>query len=169
VCVIVMVACLAAWAYRGAGRVRRGGVLCIGLIVVGAGLFTAARWVITTRATGQAYSGKTWTESETIRRIRALPANMSICTNDAFAVYFLTGRRPFGVPVRFDPMSNRPNPGYALEMRGLRDRLDRDGGVLVWWRFDGPSCLASEREILGRMDLRVLFDGPDGRIYQMRH
>jgi hypothetical protein len=165
ICVVILIAAAVTAAWRRAGRAARRVLAWASLAVLAGTMCAAVPWVQITRADGLGYGARAWTQSGTAERLHALPMGVPVFTNDQFAVYYLSGRRAYGLPVRFDPMSNRPSPEFEPRMRALRDSLARGGNVLIYWRSKGPSCVATEEQILRRVGLVVTYEGEDGCIY----
>jgi hypothetical protein len=109
-------------------------------------------------------STTSWADMGTIRWLQSLPPDIPIYTNAGMAVHFWTGRRTFGLPVKFDPMSNRPNMDYQKQMSALRDGLRQPGSALVLFRNPWPVYYPGEMELRREIDLVVVFEEPQGKV-----
>jgi hypothetical protein len=158
---------LAAARHRGLGRAQvalAAGTALIGLAYIqqsGA----AARDL--SRAT-DGYRAKQWRRSETVRALRSLPPRVLIYSNAPEAVYLLAGRRAETVPVRVDPLTDRPLARYRAALERERSRLRKRPGVVAFFEDVHRRYLPSEEEVARRLGVRVVVQAADGAVYARR-
>jgi len=95
--------------------------------------FRAVNWFAITRGDAQGYAGRSWTESDTIARIRSLPADAAIYSNGHDAIYYLTGRRAIYLPQKVNMITGRANENYEAQLKQIAADLQAGGGVLVYF------------------------------------
>ncbi|MEI7836811.1 MAG: hypothetical protein WCK05_10440 [Planctomycetota bacterium] len=167
VCAVVAGCVMVASIYRVCGRKERlliAGSACALLVT---GVSATACWVLESRREGLGAT-RSWMHSETMRKVAALPPDTSIYTNAGMGVHFQTGRRAFGVPVKFDPISGTPNSRYEWEMRCLREGLKKPGSVLVLFPGFWLKYTADTGELRRAVDLETVFQDARGAILQSR-
>lgn len=166
-CAVVAGAVLAANLYRAGGRGERLLLACTACALLAVGGSAAGRWVLDSRREGLA-APRSWMHSEAMRAVAGLPPEAPIYTNAGMAVHFQTGRRAFGLPVKYDPMSRAPNPRYELEWQALREGLARPGSVLALFPGYWPGYLPTRPELRALPGLVVVWEEPRGVILQFR-
>jgi hypothetical protein len=141
-----------------AGAVRIGADIVIGLFL----LFTIREGYLkvqSLKADGQGYAARGWAGSALIEAVRELPSQVPIYTNELDAIYLLTGRAAFQVPIRWDPMLDAPRRDYPEQLALMRERMREQGGALVLFASFArqASFLGTEKDLTQglRVDLRT--------------
>ena len=137
-------------------------------LLVGAYADAALMWIRHAHDEGLEYGARVWQESDTLRKVTALPSGVSIYSNGQDIVTLVTGRLADELPNKVVLPTGRPNPTYQVERDAMRDRL-RTGAVLVYlnritWR---SSLYGSEAELKDELHLRLRAAGADGSIYDV--
>jgi hypothetical protein len=84
------------------------------------------------RRNGIGYTSKSWRESEIIRRVRRLPADLPIVTNEPAAVTFLTGRQSLWISEALGRPVVDPSQRYGDSAPDdLGQTVFRQGGALA--------------------------------------
>jgi hypothetical protein len=129
---------------------------------------TAVRGVsagIHLRADGQGYASRDWQGSAIVQWVRELPDPVTVYSNELNALYLLTGRQAYQVPIRWDPVVAAPRQDYPQQLAAMRERIADQGAVLVL--FDTlagqQGVLPSEAELT--QGLSEIFRARDGAIY----
>jgi hypothetical protein len=137
------------------------------IILAGHVLRTAIRTEDTFRS-GYGYSSVAWSRSPTLAWIAALPSSDVIYSNGPDAVAYVIGRPAHFTPHHVLLRTGEPDPAYPYprQVADLRQSLSIPGTYVVFldrvdWRF----YLASERELVRTLNLRLVASEPDGRIY----
>lgn len=151
------------------GRSAAGAVRIVAGIVIGLFLLFTIREgylkVQSLRADGQGYAGRGWAGSALIEAVRELPPQAPIYTNELDAIYLLTGRAAFQVPIRWDPMLDAPRRDYPEQLALMRERLEEQGGALVLFAsFARQAGFLGSEEDLTR-GLSVVLRADEGVMY----
>ena len=117
---------------------------------------------------GHGYAAPRFDDSPTLAAVRALPPGVPLLTNAADLVYFKTGRRAAQVPVARWPRSDKPNVNRFAQIREAGDwAREGDARVVFFDLIERDDHLASEETLLQKLDLRLVLETPDGRIYRV--
>lgn len=143
----------------------------IGTILASFVVLTAARGVgkvLQLRADGQGYAGRGWRDSQLVGWVREHAEEGPIYSNELDALYLLTGRQAFQVPIRWDPVRAAPREDYEKQLAAMRERIARQGAVLVLFDTlaEQQGALPSEAELVS--GLRVIVRASDGVVYAAR-
>lgn len=168
---LVTLACLLASRLRlgaGAGRAQKLTAALLCALLTGSHLARGSRWARAAARDGQNYASRAWRDSETIARVRSLPAGTHVFTNGQDAVYFLAARSASAVPARVVRGTGRANPDYQSELEAVRARMREEGGVLVYLRgmSERDWFTPAEDELRESLSLRLLAECGDGAIYE---
>lgn len=152
-----------------AAAVRRGGLRRLLALAALAGLLlsygvrTAVR-VERLRYDAPGYSTGGIRNSPTLAALMEMPPETVIYTNEPEAVYYVTGRGAYMIPLRYDAVTTRDVPDYPEKLAAMRAALLDGGAVLVV--FDTlarrPEAAPLEEMAAG---LVLLYRGSDGAIY----
>jgi len=165
---LVLVACASAelWNRWAGSRSRRIILACVVSSLAVAYLCRGVQWVSQTRANGLGLAGRVWRESETMGRVRALPAGMLIFTNAPAPLMLATGRSVVSIPPKVDPATGKANPDYLPSIIHMQQRLIDEQGVLIC--FDHPpwGVFPAANEINRLIPMECLCRCRDGTIYR---
>jgi 4-amino-4-deoxy-L-arabinose transferase-like glycosyltransferase len=103
-----------------------GGVV---LLSLGYASLSASRVVASRQGLG--FVSPSWRESETIALVRGLPAGLRLYSNEAFPIYFLTGRLVSWVPERVDPVKGAERVGYRDQLAAMRAKVAAGSAALI--------------------------------------
>ena len=118
------------------------------------------------RTSGLGYAAPQWRNSSTLDAIRRLDPDRRMYSNGWDVVLLYTGRRATLVPAKRSAIMDSENPRLEHELGKMRDDLRDRGAVLVLFRHVGRSNLLGERELTGRLNLRLLASFDDGTLYE---
>ena len=117
---------------------------------------------------GYGYSTPLFNDSPTLAAVRALPPSVPLLTNAADFVYFKTGRRAAQVPIVRWPRSDKPNVNRFAQIRETGDwARERDPRIVFFDIIDRDGYLVSEETLLQKLELELVTELPDGRIYRV--
>jgi hypothetical protein len=113
------------------------------------------------------YLSKEWTESETLRQVRARPDARPVYSNDPRPIYLHLRRQAETVPARYSATARIPNEQFDQELRRMANHLTPEGLVVYFDRSSQtfPS-LPPEDYLAERLRLKLVVDCADGAIYQ---
>ena len=123
-------------------------------------------WVAHGYNEGWGLASKTWQQSEILQSVRALRPETPIYSNGHDVIFFLTGRFAWRIPNRINPNVRQANSSYSSQLLEMRDRLESDGGVVVYFRSFSRWYQPTEQELESELQLRAVTQSADGAIYQ---
>jgi hypothetical protein len=140
---------------------------CLALLLA-AQLQSSANWLRFSYQNGIGYAARAWRESQTLNRLKRMPATV-LFSNAPDVLYTLLNKRAVMVPRKTHADTNLPNRQYLTQVAELRRWLKEDRGLLVYfyavdWRWYLPAAAELERIL----SLDVLARENDGVIYQAR-
>ena len=159
--------CTAQGALSRTATVRPARVI-IGTILASFVVLTAARGVgkmLQLRADGQGYASRGWRESHLVGWVREHPEEGPIYSNELDALYLLTGRQAYQVPIRWDPVRAEERVDFPEQLARMRERIAGEGAVLVLFNSlaSQQAFLPSEAELAE--GLLPAFQASDGVVY----
>jgi len=83
------------------------------------------------RESGYGFASRGWRNSEAIEWIRNLDGDPTLATDEAMAVYYLSGVPAIQLPERLDPVKQVERAEYAQELQGVLDLLENPNGYLI--------------------------------------
>jgi hypothetical protein len=108
---------------------------------------------------GTGFNSEMWKSSEAMAFVKALPDDVLIYSNGPDAITYLIGRQTAMIPRR------RSSP---KEMEAMMKRLQETNGYLVYFsQITWRAYLPSTEELKQHAELRAVYDGRDGTIYQV--
>ena len=115
---------------------------------------------------GVGFGSLDWRRSETMRRVKELPANAPIYSNARDAIYILTGRVTRWIPAPVNAETREPRQDYLSRIEEMRTALRAEGASLVWfdrvdWRWYLPNRPALHR----RLPVRRVSNLLDGEVW----
>lgn len=167
VCLLVAGGSLAGPIYRACGPGERAMMACSAAALVLTGAWAAGAWGLDSRQ-HSGTAAASWMYSDTMHTVAALGPDVAVYTNAGMAVQYQTGRRVFGLPTKFDAMSERPRAEYRAEMAALGEGLRKPGSLLVLFRPFWPAYYPSEEEIRREIPLATVHEEPRCVILEAR-
>jgi len=167
---LILVLILAWRLYRSSKvtRTARIGLVMVALILAGSYGLRAARWFERTRRDGQGYASRQWRESETIAKLRLLPAGAPIYSNGYDAIHYLTGQPALYLPEKVIHGTGRANQNYQSELDRMQRDLREHKGVVVYFNtLPERWFLPSESELKTLLPLTEIAKGSDGSIWKV--
>jgi hypothetical protein len=122
---------------------------------------------------GTRLTGRFWKNSETIAKVRTLPLDTLIYTNEPTAVYILTGRTAFRLPRKYSRKDvrkheiSKTNEKYISALSRVRKKMISQNGYLVLLGRQHKWYHVPEDELKERLSLRLVEKFSDGAIYQV--
>lgn len=151
-------------------RFHRLAVFPLGLILVVlslGNLWKGSSWVIRSQADGIGLTSLKWRQSEMIQNIDQLPVEATISSNAPETVYLHTGRRTQFLPRGINSVTQSANTNYEAEMRQLEELLERNRAYVAYFTTLQRSSKEEESQLVKDLNLCILFNGLDGRIYTL--
>jgi 4-amino-4-deoxy-L-arabinose transferase-like glycosyltransferase len=145
----------------------RTGTIIIVLLILGAisnNIVKSSELLTEMRLKGLGFTGRRWQSSETIEGVKELPIEGVLYSNEAFPIYFITGRPASWIPEKGDSVLGQENNAYDQKIEMMKAAIEETGGALVI--FDSrmnPSVYGSEDELT--LGLVLWKDTSDGAIY----
>jgi len=147
-------------------RAIRIALVILAMIFAASYSLRGARWFVHARQDGQGYASRAWKESETIARVKNLPAGVSIYSNGYDAIYYLTGRPAICLPEKISHNTGLPNPNYQTEVEKMGTALKEYNALLVYFHtLPERSFLPSEAELVQQLNLRRVESNRDGSVF----
>jgi len=145
------------------GGARRALALAIGVVLLAVPAVRAVAWVGGRREQALGFTSERWQASPLLGAVRGLPPDAVVFTTDTAVVYWITGRVPRPLPLRFDPHTLDANPDYRAELQRMGRDLQASGGAVAL--FDPmPPHLPSEAELRKLLGLVTAGEFADGRL-----
>ena len=117
---------------------------------------------------GVGYNNKTWKSSKAMEFIRALPDDIPIYSNAPDVIDLLIGRQTMTIPGKKHSASNDENANFSKEIENMLQRLESSKGFLVYFNMiTWRRYLSSPEELKQHAELRTVYEGKDGMIYQV--
>lgn len=142
----------------------RYGVIGICLIFIGINLLRSSDVSSSMRDEGKGFSGVEWRRSETVAAIAQLPPDTLLFSNEAFAIYYLTGIPSSWIPENYDPVKDQEDENYSQRIDLMRDEIITQKGALVIFNSISKHNVYAPIDELSA-GLSVFTNGSDGAIY----
>ena len=114
------------------------------------------------------YSTDDYRASRVIQRLKTLPSNTRLYTNDIPPIQFWGKRIPQLLPIKIDPSFERPNSDYRLEVESLIKDLKK-GAMLVYVQEEESwYSVISPDEIESLMPLELLEEDETASLYRAK-
>jgi hypothetical protein len=139
-------------------------IIITGLILVGVNVVRSQDLLLNMRSQGRGFTGSNWRNSETIAVVNDMSSDIILFSNEAFPIYFLTGKPTNWIPERVDVVKQKEREEYQTQMTAMRETLMQDNGALIL--FD----TLAQRNVYAPIselteDLILWKDTSDGAIY----
>ena len=142
----------------------RSGVIALCLMFLGINLLRGFDVSNSMRKEGRGFSGRDWRSSETIAAIAQLPPNILMFSNEAFAIYYLTGNSANWIPENYDPVKGQEDENYSQRINQMRSEIVEQNGALVVFNSISKHNVYAPIEDLSA-GLSLLVKGTDGAVY----
>lgn len=145
-------------------------LLWISFYITAGCLFTAGTWI--TSFQGDGYASKKWKCAAIIKEINKLPADAVIASNKEDAIYMLSGRVAWPLPLKIKYNTYGLNEEYPAQLDGLKRNLKKTSeGFIVYFYLDNwqGENLLSEKELKEHLPLRLFWKGNEGVIYKIEN
>ena len=154
------------WLSLGARRITATLAICVWLTAVTIYLLQSYPYLEGMRAAGRGFSGRGWTQSETVQAVWALEEGGILYSTEGLALQYLTGRPAYWVPEKIRTLEGTLDVNYETNMALMRERLKEPGSALILFN---SSFVATRPELPGKEEiiegLEVLVETSDGAIY----
>ncbi|WP_150291522.1 glycosyltransferase family 39 protein [Sphingobium estronivorans] len=121
---------------------------------------------------GLGFASLQWTRSPTLAAVGQLPSDAILYSNGPDAIGYVLRRHARNIPAHILLRTGREDPAfpYAAQLADARRALAGGKAYIVFlngvdWRF----YMASETELVRRLDLRLITRRADGSIYGVNH
>lgn len=137
------------------------------LVFIGLNAVRGLRTIRNNQLNGLGFSSQAWRESEIVQWIKEMPEGVPLYTNELDAVYLLTGRVAFQIPIKWDPVSATIRDDYENQLKAMHRRLHSEKGVLALFPTlqQQQAIFPSEEELA--QGLSGILHSSDGSIYHM--
>ena len=150
----------------GKRRIIFWGVVLSSLVLFSANVRPAAYWLSYRHREGEGFTSRAWRDSETVKFLKALPPQTVISSNAADACYLFTKREVLRLPARYDPTRARDNTDFDAQMTALRDGLNDNHAVVIYFdRITWRWYLPTRNELEESYQLPVAKRFADGVVY----
>jgi 4-amino-4-deoxy-L-arabinose transferase-like glycosyltransferase len=120
--------------------------------------------LVNMREKGMGFTGQKWQASQTIDLVRQLPQEGVIYSNEAFPIYFLTGRPAGWIPELIDNVKDSTSTEYARELEEMKENIIETNGSLVIFTSRMNPGVYPPKSILSE-GLELYKKTADGEIY----
>jgi hypothetical protein len=142
-------------------RLMAGGLVAF----TGVQVVEGARLGVASHNLGWGFSSRSWQASPTLDQVRRLPEDVRIYSNAPEPIYLNTGREASGLPRRWSPMNQRPNPDFPVQMAALERVVSQEPAVVVYFTsIRGASFASDEQDLTAALPLRIRDRQSDGVI-----
>ncbi len=133
---------------------------------IGLSAFKGVRTAYSSQFEGKGFSNRGWRETEVIQWIKAMPDEIPIYTNELDALYLLTKRVAYQIPIKWDPVSATMREDYEHQLTVMRARMHSENGILVLFPTlkQQLSIFPHEEELAD--GLSIIVQSNNGAIYQ---
>jgi hypothetical protein len=107
------------------------GISILALLFIGINLLPGYSVASAMRVEGKGFSGRQWKNSETVAALEQLPPGTLMFSNEAFAIYYLTGSPANWIPENYDPVKNEIDNNYSQRIESMRAEVVQYDGALV--------------------------------------
>jgi hypothetical protein len=140
------------------------------LVAAGLSLSTkapeAVRSAVRIHDDGLGYTSRQWRDSELTAFVRQVRGDVTVYSNGADAVRFLTGRESRWIPAKSLPETLRANPRYPEQIGALCQDFREHGALVIYFhRITWRWYLPGEAELASSCDLPVRQRYADGTVY----
>ena len=142
----------------------RSGIIALCLMFLGINLLRGFDVSNSMRKEGKGFSGRDWRSSETIAAISHLPPNTLMFSNEAFAIYYLTGNSANWIPENYDPVKGQAEVRYKQRIGEMRSEIvEKSGALVIFNSITKHNVYAPIDELTA--GLSRWMNGADGAIY----
>jgi len=103
-------------------------------------------------------------ESYLIKQVTTLDPEVPVFTNAGHVVYFCADRLSFPIPGKIK--RGQPNEEYTAELAAMKERLENENGIIVYFNHVKSRFLPSRQELEKALPLRIRTRASDGVIYE---
>jgi hypothetical protein len=142
----------------------RYGIVALILVFIGMNFLRSFDISGMMRNKGKGFSGKEWRTSETVAALAQLPPDTLLFSNEAFAIYYLTGIPANWIPENYDPVKNQADDNYSQRVDLMLDEIvSQDGALIVFNSISNHNVYAPVEEL--SKGLSLLIKSKDGAIF----
>ena len=115
--------------------------------------FRAAALCSVIHSNGLGYSSRNWRNSKLVAYLRNIPRKTVIYTNGSAGVFYQTKRVAKTIPRKY--VNGKPNPKYSTLLTQMRDDIEANGGVVVYFNDVPSSLIPSVEELKKELNMRT--------------
>jgi hypothetical protein len=134
-------------------------------IAVAIYIVNAAGFINTYQSSGLGFNSVYWREAEILQATKNLPADITIYTNVPEVVYLYTGRSALRLPKPSFALTKQVNPEYQADLSLIRDRLQSNTGVIVYFSQLAHSSRSEESGLIDTLNLCLYESSDEGNLY----
>jgi hypothetical protein len=163
--ILVSYALIEAFKWQGKHRFFKWMALILICIFCAAYLARGARLLTQSFQEGIGFNSAAWQQSPVLKSLQQLPSGRYIYSNAPEGIILQTRRPALGLPKKYNLIVQRPNPRYPGQMEAMVNKIEEEGGIIVYFKgLDWPN-LPDERELVQLLPVRILAQYEDGTIY----
>ena len=145
--------------------------IVVGLVVINSG--STPSLVYQSRVGGLGCTRRDISDSEMMRRLRDVPAEAPIYSDDPAPITLFGAHVADGLPLLRDPRSGAPSRRYAGELAAMQQRLGQTAGVIAYFYLANRHSLdniptPADMPATYQLSMRKVFDGFEGMIFEAR-
>lgn len=114
---------------------------------------------------GLYYTSRQWQESETMKFVESLSAEVRIYSNAPDPIGFLTEKKALILPYKENITTKIKNPHYENELKGLCEEVGNEKAVVVYFKGIERSFLTTRKDLEASCPVSILRRFRDGVIY----
>ena len=142
----------------------RVGIIILVIFFIGINSFRGYNVAASMRLEGKGFSGREWRNSDTVAALQQLPSGTLIFSNEAFAIYYLTGSPANWIPENYDPVKNEIDNNYSQRIDSMRaEVVQNDGALVIFNSIRKHNVYAPIKEL--SEGLKLLGEYADGVIF----
>lgn len=139
-------------------------IVIVGLTLIGVNAFRSQDILLSMRSQGRGFTSSAWRNSETIAVVDDMSSDIILFSNEAFPIYFLTGKPSNWIPEKVDVVKQQEREGYQTQMDLMRETLmQKNGALVIFDTITQRNVYAPLSELTE--DLILWKDTSDGAIY----
>jgi len=100
-------------------------IIIISVVIAGIYLASGAVWIIYSHQNGRGLIGRNWRHPQIEAELNSLPPKTLIYSDEAFFIYFMTGRSSYSIP----------DTNNTQAFAKMISRLEKEGGVIAYFNI----------------------------------
>lgn len=152
----------------GKATLLRYAVIAISLAFLAGLAVVSIAFIRNAYADGIGFTSRWWRQSPTLALLAGYPAQQIIYTNSPEVFDLFTDRVARSMPKKYESANQRPNESYETELMTLKEQVQKEGAIIVFFVHVMRNTLPSAEEIRDQLGLQILEQTADGVIYGIK-